>query len=784
MRGLALTFAVATAATAGVEPCLVFAPADLPALRQRLQQADVRGLWDDLRAQADDLCTPRSRRYADPEAIDAPRAGVRIQVLAHSFGRALTEACQTLGFAFQMTGESRYGSHGSAILAAAARKLPASDERIARSFAGARGDVMRGFAMGLDWLGEAMPEDQRRAVEETAAEYVRVILKERHAQGTRWVPHHNFMGVSLGAAGCLALRLRERFPDEAPGWTSQCADGIRLWLDRGFDEQGAYVEGIGYAQYGLANAVLFAHALKRQGGPDLFDHPRLCRVPRFFAQSLLPGETVFEARNDANYAGLGDPFMLRLATACDSSLAAWLWQRCGSGRSPLALAWQSALPGLDPVSAGVPLAEHFAGRGLCVFRTGWAEDDVMFSVEAGPYYAVTHNQADKGHFTLYGLGRRWAIDSGYGNNRQPGGRDQTVAHNAVLVDGVGQALSGAGAGTSGRILSFADSARCGHVLCDAADAYNRNDKAQPGATVRQALRHSLFIRPSQGSPAYAMVFDDIRKDDQPHEYAWLLHTDTDNEVRLDAAGATLVPATASGGAYVETPAGATGQGRCEWRFQVPEPGEYVLWARVRAGGPEVAKSDSFFVQMDDARPIEWHMPGTRPWTWGRVAHGLDQVPAAFALPAGEHRLCFLTREAGAQLDAVVLTTDATLTPPVTVPGSALRLEAEAAHVTAPMRVVPDPAAGTPRLRVLLAAAAPLRYEVDTYDGHPRLRATASAVAPEFAAVLLPLPGTCPEPAVRFEQTPGGLAIAVQWQVHTDHILWPAGGARQPRLLGE
>ena len=46
----------------------------------------------------------------------------------------------------------------------------------------------------------------------------------------------------------------------------------------------------------------------------------------------------------------------------------------------------------------------------------------MFSIEAGPYYPVTHNQADKGHFTLYGLGERWAVDPGYANEHEPKGR--------------------------------------------------------------------------------------------------------------------------------------------------------------------------------------------------------------------------------------------------------------------------------------------------------------------------------------------------------------------------
>lgn len=783
MRTLAFMVGAMAAAAAGAEPCLVFGPAELPALRERLLGEAARPQWEELRTHAESLLTPGSPRYVDPEHLDAPREGVRIEVLAHSFGRSLTEVCEVLGLTYQITGEDRYAAHGRAVLLAAARRLPASDERIARSFAGARGDLMRGFAIGLDWLGETLTEDECRAVQQTSAEYIRVILKERLAPRTWWVPYHNFMGVALGAAGCLAIRLREACPDEAPVWIDLCVAGVGLWLDQGFDEQGAYVEGTGYAHYGLSNAILFAHALQRHGGVDLFASPRLPRVPRFFAQSLLPGEGVFDARNDANYAGLSDPFMLRLATAYDSGLAAWLWQRCGSPGSALGLLWPTTVPPQEPAAAGVPLSQHFAGRGLCVSRTGWAPDDVMFAIEAGPYRAVTHNQADKGHFTLYGLGQRWAIDSGYGNNRLPGGRDQTVAHNCVLVDGVGQALSGAGAGTTGSILRSQQTPRLDYVLCDATEAYNRNDKGQPGATVHHALRHSLFIRPFQNTPAYALVLDDIRKDEVPHAYTWLLHTDAANEVVTDAAGAVIAPATASGGAYVETPTGAPGEGVCTWEFALAAPAEFVLWARVRAGGPVTARSDSFFVQMDEGALVEWHMPGVRHWAWARIAHGVAQVPRTFALPAGTHRLRFLTREAGAQLDAVLLTPDATLVPPFTaLPERALRREAEAAQVTAPMRIVPVAPGQAVRLRVRLAASAPLQFTVDAYDGHPRLKATVSAVAPEFAAVLLPLPESCAEPAVDIAPTEAGLKIAVRWPNRSDTILWPAGGDRTPTLL--
>ena len=760
------------------EPVLVFGKSDLPALRDRITEGDNQATWSAIRTRADEYCDPASATYADPETIDDPPSGeVRIQVLGHTFGRRLMNWEEDLGFAYQVTGEEKYGKHGAAILMAAARRIPVTDPRLEKSFAGARGDIARGLAMGHDWLGERLTADEEREWADVAAGYVRNILAQAHKEGTWWYPHHNFMGVAVGAAGCLALQLGEHYPEEAGRWVDECAELVRTYLDEGFDEQGAGYEGTGYAVYGLTNGTLFAEALRRSGGQNLFEHARLLRVPHFFAMSNLPGERTVEARNDANYAGLSNPLFPLLAMRQQNGTAQWLWERCGGGSHPLQIVWESNVAAENPADAE-PLAEHFEGRGLCVFRTGWEKGDVMFSVEAGPYYRVTHNQADKGSFTLYGLGQRWAIDSGYGNNREPGGRDQTVAHNCVLVDGVGQAISGAGAGTNGAIVEYADGAECGYCLADSTEAYARNNHNQPGAVVERALRHALFMRPREGVPAYAVVLDDIEKDGAEHEYTWMLHTAPAIEIETGDGVATLRPYSASGGAFVETPIDATGQGSCQWRFSVEEAGEYVLWGRVRAGGTVAGKSDSFVVRMDGGRQIAWHMPGQRDWTWGRVAEGVPATPVTFELGAGEHVLSFLTRESGAQVDAVALTRDQEATPPMLGEGHVL-LEAEAGDVKAPMVIVTEEGdEAPPRMVVHMGAAAQVGLNVDGYDGHPRLNATATAVNPRFAAVLLPLPGWTEAPEVSFAPRDGGVLVRVDWHGADDEVVWDyADGAR-------
>jgi hypothetical protein len=535
-----VTSCLLLASLAHAEPELVFSSQDLPAIRERVERDPHRKLWLEILAEAEAYCTPDSDRYADPAQVDqgVARSG---KLSGHSYGRRLARWIEALGFAFMVSEEARFADHGAAILVAAAKTLPVTDPRMAGSYAGGRGDLMRGLALGYDWLDERLSSEQHRLVTEVCAGYVQNILGEARRAETWWVPYHNYMGVAVGAAGCLAIKLRAAYPNDAQAWLDESTRLLQTWLDTAFDDQGANCEGTGYAVYALSNATLFMDALRRRGGANLFEHPHVGRIPHFYAMSLLPGERVFDARNDAAYAGLGDPFMLRLAGACPSGLARWLYDHSGEDRSWLRIVWDNPVKPLDPVAAHEPLAEHFSGRGLCVFRTGWQGQDVMFSIEAGPFFRKTHNQADKGHFTLYGLGKRWAIDSGYGNNQQPLGRAQSVAHNCVLVDGKGQALSGAGLGTRGKIIAYENRAQYGYALADCTEAYCRNSDGHPGVGLQRAWRHALFVRPSAGAPAYAVILDDFQKDDSPHQFTWLLHADAGMKIERTAQGTVIQP---------------------------------------------------------------------------------------------------------------------------------------------------------------------------------------------------------------------------------------------------
>ena len=561
-------------------PRFLFDRSQIDTLHQRITQPKFAPIWTKILADAEAYCNPASPRYADPkdpysfskksDRMDQQRFDA---LLVHTVGRQLSERMEAIGFAYQLTGRKELGRHGAALLLATIKQYPVSNPLVATGFAGGRGDIMRGLAMGCDLLSECLDDSQRRLVAAASADYLDSFIKEFNDPKAWWYKVHNYNGVNGGAAGCLALTMRNAYPDRADAWVAECVKIIKRWLGTGFDADGAYLEGVSYSSYGLSNTILFADALRRSGKGNLFDHPTFRRLLEFYAMSLLPGERVYDARNDSPYAGL-NAILLKLAEVNNNGLYRWLWDNSGSDTSFLRILWENNVPAIDPIAAGIPTAEHFRGRGLCIWRTGWTSNDVMFSIEAGPYYPTTHNQGDKGHFTLYGLGQRWATDPGYANEHGPEGRGQTVAHSCVLIDGKGQALSGAGWGTSGVITNYANNDRYGYALADCTEAYNRNNAGKPGAVVEHARRHALFVYPYQGALAYAVVMDDIRKDKQPHEFTWQMM-------------------------FSEKMAVTLGDGRAV--FKPLQKSEARLVVRIHSGVQSVLSTDTF-------RPVDYHAP--------------------------------------------------------------------------------------------------------------------------------------------------------------------------------
>jgi hypothetical protein len=131
-------------------------------------------------------------------------------------------------------------------------------------------------------------------------------------------------------------------------------------------------------------------------------------------------------------------------------------------------------------------------------------------------------------------------------------------------------------------------------------------------------------------------------------------------------------AAASGGAFVEVAAGKNSKttppalGQACYVFSVYQPDDYKVWGRVIAA---TDGNDSFWARMShwsndsnswvDESWINWNeIKLGSGWHWDFIHNdSQNNVPIAFTLDAGDHRLCIGYREDGTKLDTLVVSNE-------------------------------------------------------------------------------------------------------------------------------
>jgi hypothetical protein len=114
---------------------------------------------------------------------------------------------------------------------------------------------------------------------------------------------------------------------------------------------------------------------------------------------------------------------------------------------------------------------------------------------------------------------------------------------------------------------------------------------------------------------------------------------------------------ASQGMYIHAPKGtgnyySPGTAMALYSVYITQPGEYVLWGRVRALD---GRADSFFVQIDNGANNVWNFKPGDTWHWSQVKNQKREMPVKFSLAEGLHTIKVKVREDGAKLDKLLLT---------------------------------------------------------------------------------------------------------------------------------
>jgi len=443
--------------------------------------------------------------------------------------RASAQALHEVAVVYALTRKSKYANRGVDYL----ERLSQRDFGRNPSSVLGNGEYLDCMAWGYDMLYDVLTEVQRQMIRERLdleAHWLWVQMRTLSKDTVHgwWSSDHanNWQAVAAGGLGMAALALLGESSD-AEMWLTEAIAQMKMLLNHGFDSDGAYFESPMYHKYTMNYLTPFATALLRAGREDLFEYRDrvLQKTCLYNLYMMEPTRDHFAPFNDGRrLAGNppqalhpADAYFARLASVYQDGLLRWLFDNMfGLQRRfpvwnfqhghPDAVVWyDDTVPVENPdTSPRLALARYWPEHGRVALRTGWNDPDgILFAMECGEY--GSHGHADQGSFVLTAYGKHLVDDIGYG-----GWEATSEAHSVVFIDGEGQQKGG----MLGRINDFVHTEAMDYFEADSTPAYNTED-----SSTQLVKRHVLFMR-----PGYFVMVDELQKDNQPHQYEWLLHS--------------------------------------------------------------------------------------------------------------------------------------------------------------------------------------------------------------------------------------------------------------------
>lgn len=513
----------------GWAPRLYYTPAAMEAFGARIAEDErIEREWKAVLARADEMLDAElvSLEYAESGSGQHGNYG-RPSGQMSGMGA-------TLGLAWRMTGNEAYAAklRGAMLHYAklnrwagnADREPPWHSELNTARFC-------FGYAAGYDAIrGYLSNEDRRTIVDAMVNKGILPtlgdwILPERRIHALDSMGH-NWWSVCVSMAGVAALAVMEDEP-RARGWAETVSDSFPEWFAyRGnvlqnkspnFDRRGAFYESVSYANYALAEYLLFrlahSNALPGAAAPDI---PLLETAGDFFLHAAYPADGSLLSVNfgDSALTATGAKTLALLqATGYGKPAYNWYLSQCGWRPDPVCLVWDRFEPRSEPPS-GWPRSILYPDTGWAMFRNSWRDNSTLLAVKSG--IAWNHAHPDASSFILFHSGKPLIIDSGncsYSRREYTSYYRHSRAHNVVLIDGEAQHpedVAGGDRGTAvpGRLLHRMDCGGIRYVLADAtgptAWKFTRN------------YRHFLWIG------GVILIVDDLRAH-EAGRMEWLLH---------------------------------------------------------------------------------------------------------------------------------------------------------------------------------------------------------------------------------------------------------------------
>lgn len=322
-------------------------------------------------------------------------------------------------------------------------------------------NVMTGAALAFDWTKEGLPADLRSAFRDRMDRQMRALYTGGFLRGNPGVHYwqndpqnnhrwHRLSGLTLTAA---ALHREGVLDPEYRRIIEKELQYIVDWLP----EDGTTHESPSYMVFGLVYLVMAAQASDETFGTDFREDPFFATVGHFRKHTIAPGFVdAFHYGDSGGFGGYNSAWYHIADYHHDAELQAVIDRLSAEDTGTAWLEWMNliwrnphlALGRIDPDDR----VAYFDDLGLVFFRDGWSANSVAamfkcslpgghmlneFRAQTGfKGLNVAHDDPDATTFTLF-INGEWVVE-----NDRYSKRKQSVNHNVVLVDGVGQAPPG------------------------------------------------------------------------------------------------------------------------------------------------------------------------------------------------------------------------------------------------------------------------------------------------------------------------------------------------------
>ena len=320
-----------------------------------------------------------------------------------------------LGFAYQMTGDTKYAERGIAEMEALCAFPDWHPDHYLDT-----GTLASAVAIGFDWLYDAMTEEQRDLIAEKAQEYALDTAKMAYYSSATfndfWADTETNWGIICnGGIANLALAIGEYNTDENMEILANALRSIEIpWYRIAPD--GAWYEGPSYWGYLLTHLTLFMSSYKtamcEPFGEDYMGMDKYAYFQAYFQDpDGLPNN--FHDSDETTCENAGQFYMASIYD--DPSLMlfrAEQMEQFNVTPGIFDILWCKA--GLKDETSSIELEneKYFRETEFVAMREDWDREDSAWLSFHGGYSNNAHDHIDNGTFVYNIGGVRWAIDLG------------------------------------------------------------------------------------------------------------------------------------------------------------------------------------------------------------------------------------------------------------------------------------------------------------------------------------------------------------------------------------